>query len=125
MIRRSRRITDRSQRALDQLPLRASVVDAAFERDRGLCRADYIIRTMRVENDEQARALYMLKLIRCGGRMDPHEIIPRSAWPGGELVVANVVTICRRHHQWVDANPVLAHAVGLHGFSWERPDVVD
>lgn len=125
MIRRSRRIASRSQRALDQLPLRARVVDAAFERDRGMCKADYIVRTITNCTAEQVQAVYQMKLIRCGGRMDPHEIIPRSAWPGGELVVANVVMICRRHHQWVDANPVLAHAVGLHGFSWERPDAVD
>lgn len=125
MIRRSRRIASRSQRALDQLPLRASVVDAAFERDRGMCRADLIARTILDASEEKAQALTAIKNIRCGGRMDPHEIIPRSAWPGGELVVANVVMICRRHHQWVDANPVLAHAVGLHGFSWERSDVVD
>lgn len=53
--------------------------------------------------------------------LDVHEIIPRSAWPDGELVESNCVLICRRHHIWIDQHPELAHEIGLHGFSWERP----
>jgi hypothetical protein len=64
----------------------------------------------------------------CGGT-DParalyegHEVIPRSAWPGGHLVPSNIRLLCQRHHDWVGDHPTLAHAVGLHGYSWERPD---
>lgn len=57
----------------------------------------------------------------CGGRLDVHEIIPRSAWPDGELVESNCLLVCRRHHDWIDDNPEPAHLLGLHGFSWERP----
>lgn len=104
-IKRSRkRIPHISDRALAQLPERARVVDAAWERDRGQCQAERLVPDC-----------------RCGGKLDPHEIIPRSAWPGGELVVDNVVMVCRRHHEWIGDHPVEAHRLGLHGYSWERP----
>lgn len=59
--------------------------------------------------------------VRCGGPLDPHEVIPRSVWPDGELVLENVMMVCRRHHEWIGDNPAHAHALNLHGFSWERP----
>lgn len=104
MIRRRRRIAPRSSKREAQRDERAAVVEAAYFRDGRDCVA-------RVSVPQ----------IRCGGRLDPHEVIPRSAWPGGALVLENVVTICRRHHDWVGDHPELAHDVGLHGFSWERP----
>lgn len=58
---------------------------------------------------------------RCDGPLDVHEIIPRSAWPDGELVDNNTVTVCRSHHQWIDWHPHYAHQLGLHGYSHERP----
>lgn len=58
---------------------------------------------------------------KCWSILDVHEIIPRSTWPDGELVESNCVLICRRHHIWIDQHPELAHEIGLHGFSWERP----
>jgi hypothetical protein len=60
--------------------------------------------------------------VRCGGPLDAHEIIPRSAWRGGYLVLDNVATVCRNHHDWIDDHPDDAHAVGLHGYSYERKD---
>lgn len=56
----------------------------------------------------------------CGGPLDAHEVIPRSAWPGGHLVLDNVRTVCRQHHRWVDNYPDDAERVGLHGRSWQR-----
>ena len=56
----------------------------------------------------------------CGGRLDVHEIIPRSAWAEGQYDLDNCVLVCRAHHQWIDNNPALAHDIGLHKFSWER-----
>lgn len=58
----------------------------------------------------------------CGGPLDAHEVIPRTAWPGGHLVLDNVVMICRRHHDWVGDNLNAAAALGLHGYSWQRPE---
>jgi hypothetical protein len=57
----------------------------------------------------------------CSGALAGHEVIPRSAWPGGHLVVGNVRTLCKAAHRWVHAHEREAHALGLHGYSWERP----
>lgn len=123
--RRPAVVRGRSERALAKLPERARVVDEVWDRDRGQCRAAQIITayTMgRFIMPIEMAAAAAMQLVPCAGRLDPHEIIPRSAWPGGELVVDNVVLICRNHHRWVGDHPSMAHAVGLHGFSWERPD---
>lgn len=61
-------------------------------------------------------------ICRSTDELDCHEIIPRSAWPSGYLVADNCVMVCRIAHQWIDLNPEKAHDIGLHGFSWERPD---
>lgn len=95
-----------SDRRRAAIPTRQAVVVAALERDRFTC---------------QARAL--VPEIRCAGRLDPHEIIPRSAWSAGYLDLDNVVTLCRAHHDWTEKHRGQggpAHRVGLHGFSWER-----
>lgn len=55
-------------------------------------------------------------------RLDAHEIIPRSAWPGGHLVLSNVRMVCRRHHEWIDHHLITAATLGLHGYSWEREE---
>lgn len=102
--RSHRRIAPRSERALAKLPERARVVDEVWTRDRGQCRAERLVFD-----------------VKCGGPLDPHEIIPRSAWADGDVVVDNVVIVCRRHHDWIGDHPQAAHAIGLHGFSWERP----
>lgn len=59
--------------------------------------------------------------VECSGPLDVHEVIPRSVWPDGELEPSNCVLVCRRHHQWIGDHPDLAHEMGLHGYSWERP----
>lgn len=63
----------------------------------------------------------MIPVMPCWNELDVHEIIPRSAWPDGELEPSNCILICRRHHIWIDQHPEVAHAMGLHGYSWERP----
>lgn len=57
--------------------------------------------------------------VTCAGPLDVHEIVPRSVWPDGELVDENCVTVCRRHHEFIDANPKLAREIGLHKYSWD------
>lgn len=59
--------------------------------------------------------------VHCNGPLDVHEIIPRSAWRAGYLVIDNCILICRAHHDWVGDYPDEAHERGLHGYSWERP----
>lgn len=123
-MKRSGRIAARSQRALDALPERARVVDAAWERDRGTCRVVVLVREHLMgrlhATDNLDEIMASLRAIRCGGPLDPHEVIPRSAWAAGYLVLHNVVMICRNHHDWVGDYPDAAHEVGLHGYSWER-----
>lgn len=68
-----------------------------------------------------AAVMASLRALGCRGRLDPHEVIPRSAWADGQYVFDNVMMICRRHHDWIGDYPDAAHLVGLHGYSWERP----
>lgn len=105
---RSRGLPQVSPKRAARRAARERVVDQAFRRDRWAC---------------QAREL--VPDVECDGPIDPHERIPRSAWPDGDLVVENVVTVCRAHHRWIDNNPAAAHARGLHGYSWERPGADD
>jgi 5-methylcytosine-specific restriction endonuclease McrA len=97
-----RRISQMSDRAIAKLPARAAVVDAAWDRDQGRCQATRVTH------------------VKCGGALEVHEIIPRSAWAGGELCLDNVILVCREHHRWIGSHPMAAHAAGLHGYSWER-----
>lgn len=69
----------------------------------------------------QAQAVHALAGVRCSGPLDCHERIPRSAWPGGYLEPSNVILVCRSAHDWIDNHPNGAHALGLHGYSYERP----
>lgn len=97
-----RRYSKRRESKRDE---RAALVEAVFRRDGHAC----VARTK-------------VPGVRCRPRLDPHEIIPRSAWRDGYLVMSNVVTVCEAHHDWIDNNPNEAHTLGLHGYSWERPD---
>lgn len=104
MIRRRKRIAQRSARVLAELPEWARVVDAAWERDKGRCQAEQLVPD-----------------VRCGGQLECHERIPRSAWAKGYLDLDNVILVCHQHHRWIGDFPAAAHALGLHGMSWERP----
>lgn len=99
-----KRVSDSRALNIDE---RRDVVDASRVRDGGKC---------------QAQKLHAIeRSVPCRGRLDPHEIIPRSAWAAGYLVLDNVITVCEHAHRWIDAHPHGAHALGLHGWSWERP----
>ena len=104
-LKRGSRLPPESKKRSEEYDLRATVRDRVFRRDGWRCRAKDLVPSVRCDP----------------GVLDAHEIIPRSAWPGGHLVEDNIVTICRAHHQWVDANPAAAAAVGLHGYSYQRP----
>lgn len=100
-------IRQRSKKALAVLPERARAVDRAWNRDRGQCRARELVPE-----------------IECGGRLDPHEVIPRSAWAAGILDVDNIVIICRHHHDWVHRFPQEAHTRGLRRWAHERKPAI-
>ena len=53
--------------------------------------------------------------------VDPHEPLTRAR--GGSILdPANVVPICRPHHDWCDAHPIEAEALGLLRWSWSASD---
>jgi hypothetical protein len=99
------RLSPRSKKREREAAERRIIVLAALARDRRSCQAAGVI----FEVD-------------CAGPLDPHEIIPRSAWAAGYLVLDNVITVCRAHHDWIGEHVHQAHAYGFHGYSWERPD---
>lgn len=70
---------------------------------------------------DRCEAADAVREVACRGPMDPHEIIPRSAWRDGDLDPENVRWVCRAHHDWIGDHPAEAHGYGLHGYSWERP----
>lgn len=81
-----------------------------------------VVRMALVRDHYECRARLLVPDVRCSGALDPHEVIPRSAWRRGYLAVDNVITVCRAHHDWIDDNPDAAAQVGLHGYSWQRPE---
>ena len=95
------------------LPQRAAVKQAAHDRDGWRCQFWH---RMNLTLHASAAPL------ACSYGLEAHEIIPRSAWRDGWLVLDNIITLCPRHHAWVGDHPEKAHAAGLHGFSYERPE---
>lgn len=104
-------ISGRSIKVEGRTAERVAVKAAAWDRDRGFCQA----------RPRMIAAGWGGDLARCRGPMDSHEVIPRSAWHEGQYVLENVIVVCRWHHDWIGDHPHAAHALGLHGFSWERP----
>lgn len=84
---------------------------------------DMVCRLVRERDRGQCQARERGAPGRCGGHLDVHEVIPRSVWRKGYLVIENCVLVCRSHHEWIEDNAEKdgpAHTLGLHGFSWER-----
>ncbi len=104
-----------SVKRLRERPIRATVRSLVIERDGSGCYAGQVI------NRRRATAITSGWPMTCAGILDVHEVIPRSAWPGGHLVVSNCRLVCRKHHDWIDAHEITAATLGLHGYSWERP----
>lgn len=98
----------KSERRAGQRELRERLCEVALERAAHRC-----------------EAAELLPAIACAGELDVHEVIPRSAWPGGHLVLSNVKVCCRAHHRYIGEHQNEAHALGLHGWSWERPAKVE
>lgn len=102
------------------LPERAAVKQAAHERDAWLCQF-WNFYDRAAQDDHGLPHMAALPLA-CGGNLEAHEIIPRSAWSDGWLCLANISSLCSRHHQWVTDHPAAAASFGLHAYSWsERP----
>jgi hypothetical protein len=70
--------------------------------------------------DRSCRAAALVPSVPCSGRLDVHEIIPRSAWGNGALEESNAILLCSAHHRWTHLHPTEAHCAGLRKWSWER-----
>lgn len=92
-----------SPKRIQSRPLRTIVRERVAERDGHRCRAAVLVPG-----------------VRCGGPLDVHEVIPRSALPGAELDERDCVLVCRCHHDWIGLHELEAAAVALHGYSWQR-----
>lgn len=66
---------------------------AVLERDRHFCQA------------------FGVQALECQGRLHVHHILPRSR--GGKHDLANLVTLCSRHHEWAHGHPLAAKELGL------------
>ncbi len=115
-VKRGGPLRSRSPKRLAEAELRAQVLQDVAWRDGPYCYAERLV-------PQVPCRVY-------GGRkpLEGHEVIARSQWPGGHLVADNVRLLCPAHHDWATRNAVTpehpegeAHAVGLHGRSWERP----
>lgn len=88
-------------------------------RREALARAEVAVAARQRDGGCVARTL--VPDVACAGRLDPHERISRARWPGGHLVLDNVVTLCRAHHDWAHVHEQAAIDVGILAPSWERP----
>jgi hypothetical protein len=102
-LRRTGQLPPMSKKRRQALPDRDACREAVLTRDSYRCRAACVVPD-----------------VACGGQLDVHEIIPRSAWPDGWLVAENCLTVCRAHHTWIGFHPTKAAELGLHAFSWDR-----
>lgn len=57
----------------------------------------------------------------CGGPLDVHEIHPRSADPSAPYIERNCRVLCRRHHELLTADTLLAQCVGMYIPRLENP----
>ena len=58
--------------------------------------------------------------LRCGGRLEVHELQGRGVRPGGHLDEANCIALCATHHRYVTDHPSAARIAGLRFESWEE-----
>lgn len=91
-----------SPRRHAERPARTSVIEAVRERDGWRCRAEGLVPS-----------------VRCRGRLDTHEVIPRSAYPGAHLDERDCILVCRAHHEWIGTHKKAAARLALHGYSWQ------
>lgn len=89
--------------------------------ERGLRAA--VVAVVRQRDNDRCAGIGLIEDHVCAGPLDVHEVIPRSVWRAGYLEPANCVVVCRSAHDWIGGHPVTAAKLGLHGFSFQRPDM--
>lgn len=99
--KRGQRLRHASKKRAGERRKRLDVTKAAFARDRGCVAMDRVPE------------------VKCGGPLDPDEIVSRARRPGGHLDLDNVQVLCRAHHDWKHEHPIEAVERGLSAHSWE------
>lgn len=94
-LRRRKPITRQSAKTKSLRAEREVAKAAALERDRG-CVAARLVRDC-----------------RCVGPLDAHERLPRSRG-GSPYDLANILTVCRAHHDWIHGHPKEARDLDLY-----------
>lgn len=97
---RRTRIAPESKKRKSEKPRRATVRATVIARDRG-CRAAGLL-------PGRCRSPFPDR-----PELEVHEVIPRSLWGPGYLVVSNCVALCQFHHDLVTEDDALARSVGL------------
>lgn len=82
-----------------------------------------IIRLTHERSGWKCEARDLVPEVECGGRLDCDERVGRGVYPGAHLDLDVTMSTCRRHHDWIGANPKKANERGLHLKSWERPTI--
>lgn len=80
-----------------------------------------VIRLTHKRSGGRCEARELVPEVECGGRLDCDERVGRGVYPGAHLDIDVTMSCCRRHHDWIGANPKKANERGLHLKSWERP----
>ena len=111
------RLNPISKKRRAALPARSAVIREVHERDQ---HCQFIAALWNPEAGWEEGDLVGVPT-RCGGPLDVHEIIPRSAWSAGWLEPSNCLLLCRAHHRWTTENPRVANLLGLSKSSWVRP----
>lgn len=75
-------------------------------------RAAIVIEALR-RAGHQCQARHLVPEVRCGGPLDPDEIMGRGVLPGAHLIQDNVQILCRAHHDWKHDHPTRARDLGL------------
>lgn len=92
--------------------------------EKGKARAQAATTAGRRAKDRDGHRCAALDLIpghTCWGPLDPQHVIPRSVRRDLAADPANIVPLCRLAHDYVGDHPEEAHALGLHGWTWEEP----
>lgn len=80
-----------------------------------------VVQYVTARDGARCAAAELVPDVKCWGPLDPDEVCPRSAYPGGHLDPENVQLLCRMHHDWKHAHPDQARQLGLRRDSWEAP----
>lgn len=99
-----KRLPFQSKKRRDEQERRAEIIRLTHKRSGGKCEAREFVPE-----------------VECAGRLDCDERIGRGVYPGAHLDIDVTMSCCRRHHDWIGANPREANERGLHLKSWERP----